>query len=344
MSAPLPEPPPLIVPFASTLSPTLRQALVGLDLPNLAALAARAQAHLLPDDGVDPQAPELSLSPPHERAFARAMGWQADDGRVPLAAWWAARAGLPGAEDPALGWARLTPAHWQLGTEQVSMLDPALLHLDEAASRALWQAVRELFESEGFALHWLTPQAWLLSHPVLADLACASLDRVVGRNVDLWLPADPRARLVRRLQNEVQMLLYTHPLNAAREARGDLPVNSFWLDACGALPPAGAAEVFAPPTRPGGSGDAPAAGPRVDDRLRAAALADDGPAWAQAWQALDAQALGPVRQRLRQGQAEQVVLCGERHALALQLRPAGWWRELRARWRPADARALLDRL
>ena len=61
-------------------------------------------------------------------------------------------------------------------------------------------------------------------------------------------------------------------------------------------------------------------------------------------QAMDAQALGPVRQLLHQGQAEQVVLCGERHALALQVRPAGWWRELRARWRPADARALLDRL
>ena len=37
-------------------------------------------------------------------------------------------------------------------------------------------------------------------------------------------------RRVRRLQSEVQMLLHTHPLNAAREDRGDLTVNSFWLD------------------------------------------------------------------------------------------------------------------
>ena len=32
------------------------------------------------------------------------------------------------------------------------------------------------------------------------------------------------------------MLLYTHPVNDARSARGVLPVNSFWLSGTGALP------------------------------------------------------------------------------------------------------------
>jgi hypothetical protein len=334
MSAPPPEPPPLIVPFASTQSPATGQALANLDLPHLATLVALSDVRALPDDGVDPQAPELSLSPPHERAFARAMGWRVDDGCMPLAAWWAACAGLPGADDPALGWARLTPAHWQIGTEQVSMLDPALLYLDEAGSQALMGAVRELFESEGFAIHWHTAQGWLLAHPALAGLACASLDRVVGRNVDLWLPADPRARLLRRLQNEVQMLLYTHPLNAAREARGDLPVNSFWLDACGALPTG----------RPQGRGAVAVHPPRLNASLRTPALADDGTAWAQAWRALDADTIAPALQRLRQGQAQHLVLCGERHAVALHARPPGWWQRLRARGRRAGVRALLEAL
>jgi hypothetical protein len=337
MPASSPEPPLLIVPFASTLSQATRQTLPTLGLPNLATLAALADVQALPAEGVDPQAPELSLSPPHERAFAQAMGWRVPDGGVPLAAWWAACAGLPGADDPSLGWARLTPAHWQLGTEQVSMLDPALLHLDEADSRALLQAVRELFESEGYALHGLAPDTWLLAHPTIAGLACASLDRVVGRNVDLWLPADPRARRLRRLQNEVQMLLHTHPLNAEREARGDLPVNSFWLDACGAWP-AGARLPRVDGAR------VPTGTPVLDDRLRAPALAEDGAAWAQAWQALDADILAPALQRLRLGQAQHLVLCGERQAVALHAQPPGWWRGLRARWRPADVAALLDRL
>ncbi|MGA1326273.1 MAG: hypothetical protein ACO305_06600 [Rubrivivax sp.] len=337
MPAPPSEPPPLIVPFASTLSQAVRQTLPTLRLPHLAMLAALADEQALPAEGADPQAPELSLNLPHERAFAQAMGWSVADGGVPLAAGWAASAALPGADDPSLGWARLTPAHWQLGTEQVSMLDPALLRLDERGSRAVLEAVRELFESEGYALHWHTPDTWLIAHPSLAGLACASLDRVVGRNVDLWLPADPRARRLRRLQNEVQMLLYTHPLNAEREAHGELPVNSFWLDACGAWP-AGARLPQTVGSR------LPTGAPVLDDRLRAPALAEDAAAWAQAWQALDADILAPALQRLRQGQAQRLVLCGERQAVALHAQPPGWWRGLRARWRPADVVALLDRL
>ncbi len=36
------------------------------------------------------------------------------------------------------------------------------------------------------------------------------------------------------------MLLYTHPINAAREARGELAVNSFWLSGTGPTPVADA--------------------------------------------------------------------------------------------------------
>ena len=46
-------------------------------------------------------------------------------------------------------WGLLTPTHWQVGREQIVLRDPAALELDEAESRALLQAVRELFESRG---------------------------------------------------------------------------------------------------------------------------------------------------------------------------------------------------
>ena len=36
--------------------------------------------------------------------------------------------------------------------------------------------------------------------------------------------------------NELQMLLHEHPVNQAREARGELPVNSLWLWGGGSLP------------------------------------------------------------------------------------------------------------
>jgi hypothetical protein len=73
----------------------------------------------------------------------------------------------------------------------------------------------------------------------------------------------------------------------------------------------------------------------VDTRLRAPALADDGAAWAAAWQALDA---GPIQTLLAQPANAPVALtlCGERHALCFtRASNPPWWHRLG--WRPATA-------
>jgi hypothetical protein len=78
---------------------------------------------------------EWSFSPPHERAMARSLGFAGGDGCLPWAAGHAAADGLAGGD---LAWGELTPAHWHLGTDQVSLLDPGALLLAAAeAPRAL---------------------------------------------------------------------------------------------------------------------------------------------------------------------------------------------------------------
>jgi hypothetical protein len=47
-------------------------------------------------------------------------------------------------------------------------------------------------------------------------------------NLTDWVPTGDQARAFRKLQNEVQVSWYTHPVNAAREARGQAPVNAIW--------------------------------------------------------------------------------------------------------------------
>ncbi|RVT51052.1 hypothetical protein [Rubrivivax albus] len=306
----------LLIPFAAPLSDGGRHALTTLDLPQLAGLLSTAGAPAL--DSAD----ETSLSPPHERALARALGLAGVDGCLPWAAWRAAQDGVNVASPHDLCWGLLTPGHWHLGTDHVTMLDPDELGLDEAASHALLEAVHDLFESEGFLLVYGAPTRWYLAHESLTHLAVASPDRVIGRNVDPWLPPSRDARLWRRLQNEVQMRLHTHPLNAAREAQGRLPVNSLWLSGCGVRQPA---------TWPGDL--------VVDDRLRRSALAEDWASWLDAWGALDA---GPVA-ALR-GRSAKLTLCGERTAATWTLTPPGALQRLAARWRRTDMRALLEGL
>ncbi len=223
-------------------------------------------------------------------------------------------------------WALLTPVHWQVGRDQVTLSDPDTLALSDDESKAFLDAVRPLFESEGFVLAWGAPSRWYAAHASFDNLPSASLDRVLGRNVDLWLPPQAGARLIRRLQNEVQMLLYTHALNDAREARGALPLNSFWLSGCGRLQPANTHKV------------------QMDDRLRAPLLQQDGPAWRAAWQALDAGPLATALARLRLGQPMALTLCGERSAQRFDARPKSLWKRLAAFCKPTPAAQWLQAL
>lgn len=299
----------LMVPFAAGSSAAGMQTLHSLRLPHLERLLAQWHA------GVATGSDEHSLNLPQEQVLAACRGWRAADGCLPFAAWQARADGLPQAAGEA-GWGLLTPSHWRVGREQILLADPADLQLDEAESRALLQAVRELFESQGWALHWGAPLRWYATHVTLATLATASLERVIGRPIDAWLPDRLAGRQLRRLQSEVQMLLHTHPINAAREARGVLPVNSFWLSGTGRTPPA-PAEAHA------------SAGPEpvLDERLRGPLLNEDWAAWVDAWRALDEQRIADLERRARRGESVSLTLCGERRAQRFDaVRRSAWQR------------------
>ena len=200
---------------------------------------------------------------------------------------------LPGAEG-AWPWAALanpdtndqpqayfSPCHWQIGIGQVVMLNPASLLLSESESQALLAAMQPFFTEDGLTVRYLSPTQWHVQGEMLRGLACASLDRVVGMNVNPWLPKSDSAKALRRLQSEMQMLLYNHPVNDARSAQRQLTVNSFWVHGAGVL--------TNKPCTPA---------PHMAQALREPALREDAQAWTQAWREIDATLCADLRQRM----------------------------------------------
>ncbi len=310
----------VLIPFASALSEEATQVLRDLSLPQL----ERCLARLTPTARDEAEA--TTLLPPHERALAAAWGWgsgEDDNGSFPFAAQTAAADDVDVGE---LAWGLVTPAHWLVGRDHVVLADPAALQLDADESRALFEAVRELFESEGFTFAWGAPLRWYAAHESLAGLACASLDRAIGRNVEPWLPQPPHARLIRRLQSEVQLLLYPHAINEAREERGALAVNSFWLSGCGRHQAADTHAV------------------QVDHRLRSPLLNEDWAAWAEAWRALDSGVLAELAKRAHAGGEVSLTLCGERSAQRFDNRPQSFTQRLAGRWKPGNVHSVLEGL
>ena len=310
--------PHLFVPYAALPSAGGQQALAGLQLPHLERLLARLS--LLHHDSGDEDAPDL----PHERALARAVGLPAtDSGALPWAAWHARQSATAASAIATSGdgaWAFVTPCHWQVRTDHVTLDDPAALQLDEAASRALLAVLAPWFADDGITLHYDQPARWLAQGAPLAGLATASLERVLHRDLRLWLPDPQRAATLHRLQSEMQMLLYTHPLNDAREARGLPTVNAFWLHGAGALP-AAAAPV-------------PGTKITVHSELRTPALQEDWPAWVQAWQALDAGPIAALAAQAARGEAVQLTLSGERSAFTWHSAPRSLRQKIVGVFRP----------
>jgi hypothetical protein len=193
------------------------------------------------------------------------------------------------------------------------------------------ESLRAYLAEDGITLHGLQANGnWLALGTAFHSLPTASLDRASGGAVDHWMPRQAQAQPLRRLQNEMQMLLYTHPVNDARNARHLLPINSFWVSGTGNLPESS--------TSTGNVGAI------VLDSLRDGALRNNGAVWIEAWQALDASAIKALLEQARNGEPVELTLCGEIAAQPFVLQPQGLWTRLSNRFASADIFALLQSL
>ena len=122
-----------------------------------------------------------------------------------------------------------SPLSAALGLTDLTPLDPGTLQLTDAEARALCDTCSEHLRAEDIDLTFVDAHRWLIScnHPV--NVLTERPDWLIGENLRPNLPRGTDARLVERWMNELQMLLYTHPVNIAREDRGLPPVNVIWL-------------------------------------------------------------------------------------------------------------------
>jgi hypothetical protein len=202
----------------------------------------------LPGLGFDPAQPwssGLSGLPSLHRLLARAQATQRSAEHFPAlllshfgvqrqSDWPAAPFSLlaDGGEPAGAFWLRADPVH--LLTQQGQLV---LAHTQLSAQESAWlaESVASHLAADGLTLLAPRPQRWYLRSPRELRLHTTPADLAAGRSVDALLPAGCDALLAHRWSTEIQMLLHEHPANAAREARGEPPVNSVWLWGAGRL-------------------------------------------------------------------------------------------------------------
>lgn len=217
-------------------------------------------------------------------------------------------------------WLCADPVHLRFHHERIVLADAGAFNLNDDEAHSLAIALNREFADVG-EFHVATPRRWYLRLTAAVAHAAPPLSAVAGRRMDGELPADNSPSPLRRWLNEVQMFLHGHPVNEARQANGEPPVNSLWLWGAGTLPGVqgdftsvwaddplalGLARAARLPARPlpdslaGVLGDAEA-GARplvVLDALQAPVLYEDGEGWRAALANLEGQWFAYLRAAL----------------------------------------------
>jgi hypothetical protein len=244
---------------------------------------------------------EDSLSMPYEIAYARALEIPSDEGMIPWAALETETLGK------ACAW--LHPCRLDVGMTDMVLQPTSALRLMDAESRELHALIAPYFEQDGIELRYHSASRWLALGEQFAAFECASLARVQGRSINAFLPDPgefPLQLKFSRLQAEMQMLLYTHPISEARLARGLPAVNSFWVD--------GAGRLDALPSPKG----------RVSVDLRLQDAAHSESAYRSAWAALLQECQRAATEALERGDTYGLTLCGEKAAITLWAEKPSW--------------------
>ena len=131
---------------------------------------------------------------------------------------------------------RADPVHAVADRDVLRMLDPSTISLVASEAQELIATLNAHFSQDGLQFIAPHPARWYLVLPADPLLRTHPLAQLAGASLHDYLPFGVNGKRWQGYLNEIQMLLHEHPVNNAREARGELPVNSVWFWGGGYLP------------------------------------------------------------------------------------------------------------
>jgi len=132
-------------------------------------------------------------------------------------------------------WFHVDFVHFVLQRDYFTLADILPLAAGEAAD--LVMSLNRHFAEDGLEfIQGATSGRCYLRLPYDPGISTTQPEQVIGLETTSYMPRGAGAAKWNRLLNEMQMLMFEHPVNQAREQRGELAANSVWLSGGGVLP------------------------------------------------------------------------------------------------------------
>ncbi len=133
-------------------------------------------------------------------------------------------------------WMRADPVHLRIERNQLVLADHNAFRVSREEAEALAEGINAHL-GDRLVVHALRTGRWYARLPDCPDIETIPLRAARGGAIDALLPRGPESMAWHALANELQMLLHAHPVNAARESRGEPPINGVWFWGAGRLSP-----------------------------------------------------------------------------------------------------------
>ena len=131
-------------------------------------------------------------------------------------------------------WLYAAPVHLVLQRDSFSLAAPAPLSLESDESDALTAAFNKHFEADNMPFFW-HQNRWFLQLHNNPNIQTTAPQAAINKDIAAFLPTGKGAMQWAKFQNEIQMLLFEHPVNIARECKRLPTINSIWCYGLGKI-------------------------------------------------------------------------------------------------------------
>lgn len=133
-------------------------------------------------------------------------------------------------------WMRADPVHLRIEQNHIMLADSQAFQISIEEAEQIVQDLNHNLGNHDFSFFSLHPERWYIRMPKAPDIFTHTLGHVTCKNINNFLPTGSDSIVWRKIFNEIQMLLHEHPINQARESRGELTINSVWFWGGGYMP------------------------------------------------------------------------------------------------------------
>lgn len=123
-----------------------------------------------------------------------------------------------------------TPISQTAGMHQLQYIDGKSLSLSIEEASAFCSVLNKWLQAENWQFHPVKANLWLLTSSQRMAFSVPSILDLGGSINSEIKPTGTDALLILQRQTELQMLLYQHPINQQRSARGLPTINSLWFE------------------------------------------------------------------------------------------------------------------